>query len=102
MLRFGCPGSNLVASRAQTVRDFPSCSDIDFDLACFRVKRNGMTRLMIEEEESFLFAPVAAVQRSQRLVLLVIGQRSRSGGLQALPAICLCDAGEKNRIPDRR
>jgi hypothetical protein len=31
-------------------------------------------------------------------VLLVIGQRSRSGGLRAFPAICLFDAGEKNEL----
>ena len=56
MLRFGCRASNLVASRrAQTVRDFPSCADIDLDLACFRVERNGITRLITEEEQSFLF-----------------------------------------------
>ena len=38
MLRLGYRAANLVASlRLYTVRDFPSCADIDLDLACFRV-----------------------------------------------------------------
>ena len=97
MLRFGCRASNLVASRrAQTVRDFPSCADIDLDLACFRVERNnavdnrGRTKLPFSRQSQRF--------NGSRLVLLVIGQRSRSGGLQAFPAICLFDAGEKNEL----
>jgi hypothetical protein len=38
MLRLGYRAANLVASRhVYPVRDFPSCADIDLDLACVRV-----------------------------------------------------------------
>jgi hypothetical protein len=63
-------------------------------LRLLTVDRNGITRLIVEEEHGFLLR-ASRSETGPELVLHVIGQRSRGGGLRAFPAICLFDAGEK-------
>lgn len=63
MLRLGYRAANLVASlRLYTVRDFPSCADIDLDLACFRVCNFLLALALLSERRAIQLGadPVSA------------------------------------------